>query len=150
MSKGKRPIGVKVLAVLELLGGVLTGFIGFVMLWNIGMGYERTSSNAPIYSVLLLLGAINIMMGWGMWKGKTWAWTGTLVLTLLGIIGAVLVLVSPSLPRTYFGGLVVFLPLFGFAFLGQGNAFSSFIALIAEVAIIRTLFQSQTKAYFGK
>ena len=150
MANPGRPIGVKAVTILEIIGGILTGFIGLVMLWNVSMGYERTLSNITNYSVLVLLGVVNIIVGWGVWKGKGWAWISTLALTVLGIIGSAVCLISPSVVKMWFGYLFIFPQLFGIAFLGGGNLTSSFIALVMELIIIRTLFHSQTKAHFNK
>lgn len=58
-----RPLGVTILAILTVISGI--GFLVSV--------------------ILVPLGIANLVMAYGLWKGKRWAWTITLVLSFIGI-----------------------------------------------------------------
>lgn len=87
-----RPTGVTVIAILVIISGisaiafgaifsVLVGFVGadvFDLISNTVMGIF---SGAMIAS-----GIISFVMAWGLLKGKSWAWTLTLVFTIISLI----------------------------------------------------------------
>ena len=137
--KPKRPTGVTVLAILEILGG-LAGLVGGAAL--IGVAALVSSSNfATLYPQLagigsvstllyalgalaLIFGILGLVLGIGFLGGKGWAWT-------LGIVVGVLNIVV-SIAETAIG-------------------FSSnIIGIIFPIIIIYYLMRPHVKAFFGK
>ena len=131
MVNQSRPIDVTVFAVLEILVGIIIGFVGFVMIWNVWKGYAGVQYLGS--SILLLAGAAATVAGLGMWKGKNWARMITLVLAVLAIIACILYLVWP--PLTHQVG---------------GPPFSVLPIVIAEIVVIRNLLRSKVKVYFDR
>jgi hypothetical protein len=74
--------------------------------------------------VLIILGIISFIVAWGLLKGKGWAWTVTLVLSVISII-------------------------MGMMSVAGGNVGAIVNVIIAGV-IIYYLYRPYVKAYFGK
>ncbi len=137
--KPKRPTGVTVLAILEILGG-LAGLVGGAAL--IGVAALVSSSDfATLYPQLagigsvstllyalgalaLIFGILGLVLGIGFLGGKGWAWTLGIVVGILNIV--------VSIAETAIG-------------------FSSnIIGIIFPIIIIYYLMRPHVKAFFGK
>ena len=68
---GERPLGVTILAILQMLGGIIA-LIG-------GIGGIALMYFLPLLgilgAVLLIVGLIELFVGYGLWGMKSWAWT---------------------------------------------------------------------------
>jgi hypothetical protein len=111
-SQKHRPLGVTIIAILTLIGGILFLASGLVLL-IIGIGI-----------ILLALGIAYLVMAYGLWKGKEWAWTITLILSAIGIIVAIVTIVL-------------------------GNVAAIINAIIHGI-VIYYLYRPNVKAFFGK
>ena len=111
-SQKHRPLGVTVIAILTVIGGIIFLVSGLVLL-IIGIGI-----------ILLALGIAYLVMAYGLWKGKGWAWTITLILSAIGIIVAVVSIATGNV-----GGI---------------------ISIIINGVIIYYLYRPSVKAFFGK
>jgi uncharacterized membrane protein HdeD (DUF308 family) len=111
-SQKHRPLGVTIIAILTIIGGIIFLASGIVLL-IIGIGI-----------ILLALGIAYLVMAYGLWKGKGWAWTITLILSAIGIIVA---LVS----------------------IAFGNV-AAIINVIIHGIVIYYLYRPNVKAFFGK
>jgi uncharacterized membrane protein (DUF2068 family) len=111
-SQKHRPLGVTVIAILTVIGGIIFLVSGLVLL-IIGIGI-----------ILLALGIAYLVMAYGLWKGKGWAWTITLILAAIGIIVAVVSIATGNV-----GGIV---------------------SIIINGVIIYYLYRPNVKAFFGK
>lgn len=91
-----RPLGVTILAVLDGIGGGLLLFAGLVFL-VLGAAAERflgpdtdpqlfQAIGGALGVVLLLLGLAYAGLGWGLWKGRGWAWIVTIAFQAIGIV----------------------------------------------------------------
>ncbi|MDH5462756.1 MAG: hypothetical protein OEY17_07355 [Nitrosopumilus sp.] len=125
MSSQVRPTGVTILAVLEIVSGVIAIGIGifFSALWgSMGMGmmadFGGSAVMGLISGIIVALGAVSFLMAWGLLKGRPWAWTVTLILTVISLI--------VDLPSMNIIGLVI------------------------DIVILYYLFRPHVKAYFGK
>jgi uncharacterized membrane protein HdeD (DUF308 family) len=107
-----RPLGVTIIAILTVIGGIIFLASGVVLL-IVGIGI-----------VLLALGIAYLVMAYGLWKGKGWAWTITLILSVIGII-------------------------LGIASIAAGNV-GSIIGIIINGVVIYYLYRPNVKAFFGK
>ena len=92
---GKRPDGVTLLAVLAVLGGILA-LLGAVFGLMVGQATIAglTGPEAAMASVMLggmtlygaVMGVISLVVGWGLWNGKSWAWWLTVIFSALGVL----------------------------------------------------------------
>lgn len=124
-----------ILGVLVLLGGIIlvgaSAFIADFIESNIPAGIIPGITGAFIAGILAILGAVAIIIGalhilvaYGLWVGAGWAWWLTMILAILGVIGGLLSLL--------------------------GAAPSGIIALIIYGVIIWYFWQPYVKAYFGQ
>jgi uncharacterized membrane protein HdeD (DUF308 family) len=107
-----RPLGVTIIAILTIIGGIIFLASGLVLL-IVGIGI-----------VLLALGIAYLVMAYGLWKGKGWAWTITLILSVIGII-------------------------LGIVSIAAGNI-GAIIGIIINGVVIYYLYRPNVKAFFGK
>jgi hypothetical protein len=91
-----RPLGVTILAILDGIGGGLLVFAGLVFL-VLGAAAERLlgpdadpalfqTIGGALGVVFLLLGLAYAALGWGLWKGKGWAWIATIGFQAIGVL----------------------------------------------------------------
>jgi hypothetical protein len=154
-----RPLGVTIIAILSIISGILLVFVG---LSSIGTGALFSiastdgSNNPNVYSSMnpsfgiafLLLGAILLVVGigyivasYGLLKGKGWAWTILVILTITGIIAQVI------------SGITVFI--IAASVSNDPNsimpgALGQIIGLAVDIAILYYLYRPHVKAFFGK
>ena len=128
-----RPLGITIIAILTIIGGLafLASGIAAVTVapFLSSNGINNNSMLTPVISAvtgvgLLILGLAYFVMAYGLWKGKSWAWTITLILSAIGIIS-------------------------GIASIAGGNAGAVF-HIIINVAIIYYLYRPNVKSFFGK
>jgi hypothetical protein len=127
----ERPFGVTILAVLTVINalvsfglsalvGVIFGWVGALVPGVFG-GF--LAAIAIIFSIVAVaFGLIYLLLAWGLWSGKGWAWTITLILTVLSLIGSLVTAAS---------GLGI-------------------VSLIIDVLILYYLTRPHVKAFFGK
>ncbi len=102
----------------------------FAGLAAISPGMDAGMFGGVVGALIGILGAVFIALGvayffvaWGLLKGKPWAWTVTLILTIIDIaVGVVSIIANPA----------------------------SIIGLIINGIILYYLFRPHVKAYFGK
>jgi uncharacterized membrane protein HdeD (DUF308 family) len=111
-SQERRPLGVTIIAILTLIGGIIFLASGLVLV-IIGIGI-----------ILLALGIAYLVMAYGLWKGKGWAWTITLILSAIGIIVALVSIAAGNVTAT--------------------------INVIIHGVVIYYLYRPNVKAFFGK
>ena len=107
-----RPLGVTIIAILTVIGGIAFVAIGTVLL-IVGIGF-----------VLVAISIAYFVMAYGLWNGKRWAWTITLILSGIGII-------------------------LGIASIAVANIGAVF-HIILNAVIIYYLYRPNVKAFFGK
>jgi len=111
-SQKHRPLGVTIIAVLNVIVGIVAISAGIPALI------------VGICIVLIIIGIANLVMAYGLWKGKRWAWTITLILSGIGIISSAVSIAS-------------------------GNP-GAIIGIILYAIIIYYLYRPNVKAFFGK
>ncbi|ABL78803.1 DUF7144 family membrane protein [Thermofilum pendens] len=94
-----RPTGVTILAVLNMLGGALLVLLGLIFV-AVGPLLERsTPATMPglfslilggLGALLIVMGAVSLIVGWGLWTGKGWAWWVTVIFEVLGLLSGLL------------------------------------------------------------
>ena len=101
----QRRIGVTIIALLAILGGIaflVSGLGTLVLIPLIGIF---------LGSGLFILGLAYFLMAYGLWKGKGWAWTLTLILSGIGIIvgiGSILVGNIGSIFHTIINAIIIY------------------------------------------
>jgi len=89
MSEKKRPTVVKILVLIVAIASIIPILSGVMMLTG-GVAYEGyfmqelLSQIVPTYTVLI--GVIGLVAAWGLWIGRSWAWTLALIVFIIGII----------------------------------------------------------------
>ncbi|MER2600254.1 MAG: hypothetical protein ABTQ73_12110 [Caldilineales bacterium] len=127
----QRPTGITILAILAVIGGILSlcGSLALFGLSGLGAVSGEVASGATgmLYGVIGLVGAVlYLLFGFGAWQLKPWAWT-------LGIAGAGLSIVSNVL-----------------SLISGASLISVLIGLIIPAIILWYLFRPEIKAVFGR
>ena len=84
-----RPTGITIIAVLMIIGGLILLFTGITPLF-LGPLIIITIGGL----VLVGLGIASLIVSWGLLKGKRWARTITLIISIIAIIFAIVTLIS--------------------------------------------------------
>ncbi|MGY5864056.1 MAG: hypothetical protein RTV41_05595 [Candidatus Thorarchaeota archaeon] len=83
---GDRPLGVTILAVLEIIVGAL-GLFGAVSILLLGALIPFFGGFVMILGVVVLfLSLIDLIVGWGLWSLKSWAWMVALIVNIINLI----------------------------------------------------------------
>ncbi|MGA8484299.1 MAG: hypothetical protein WB706_07855 [Nitrososphaeraceae archaeon] len=159
-QKMERPLGVTVIAILVVIGGIMSLF-GGISLVIVGAllstSFTDVSTTSPIIgslfgvlsaalgAVLLVVGVGYVIMSYGLLKGKGWAWTITIILTLIGIAINIISAIT--------GGVSNISTINNMN--GDANSFiygivGSVIGIAISVAIIYYLYRPQVKLFFDK
>jgi Uncharacterized conserved protein len=89
-----RPLGVTVLAVFEFLLGALLTLVGIALAALPQLVELPLLGLAPLLllgglgTFLIIVGALALLIGWGLWTGKSWAWWLTVILEALGLVAS--------------------------------------------------------------
>jgi hypothetical protein len=145
----ERPKGVVIIAVLEFLLGaiVVLGSLGLFLLAGLSTSEEfhnYISQQLPQWvidnavlvfgslgTVMLIIGIVNILIGYGFWNAKPWAWT-------LGVVFAIITIFSAFINPLIYG------------FDNPSWIVSLLLSLIFPWAILYYLNRPNVKTYFGK
>lgn len=163
--KVQRPTGVTIIAILTIIGGILLCFGGLALL-ILGAFFstvpissiiseEQLQNEAELEALVQFLAGIGIVIGgvvltvgigylvvsYGQLKGKGWAWTITIILTIIAIVTQVISVISSSLFNVSFDGDIDVL---------VSGIVSHIIGIAISGVILYYLFRPSVKAYFGK
>jgi Predicted membrane protein (DUF2127) len=162
-AERKRPTGVTIIAILMIIGGILTliGGIALVIVGPLISQYSVSNSSSTfadnMYSNfnstdisrstllsifsgflsiigigLIALAIVNFIVAWGLLKGKGWAWSISVIVTIISLIIGIIFVV----------------------FNGVAGDISSIIGQIVGVVIngiiLWYLYRPNVKSYFGK
>ncbi len=84
-SSGDRPLGVTILAILQLLGGVISIFGGLAIVMIFPVIFTLI-----LGAILLIVGLVGLIVGWGLYTMKSWAWMLAMILNIINIILAII------------------------------------------------------------
>jgi uncharacterized membrane protein (DUF2068 family) len=112
-SQKHRPLGVTIIAILLIIAGVIS-LVGGLILLIVLVGF-----------IFLALGIAYLVMAYGLWKGKGWAWSISLILAGIGVI-------------------------MGIVYIIQDNLAGGIVSIIINGVIIYYLFRPNVKAFFGR
>ena len=97
-----RPTGITIIAILMIIGGLILLFTGIAPLFLgplISLDSDGSSNTLGFLItigglVLVALGIASLIVSWGLLKGKGWARTITLIISIIAIIFGIISLVS--------------------------------------------------------
>jgi hypothetical protein len=88
MSEKKRPTVVKILVLIVVIGSIIPILAGVMLLTGSALEsyfmQEMLRGIIPTYYVLI--GVIGLVVAWGLWIGRGWAWILALIIFIIGII----------------------------------------------------------------
>jgi hypothetical protein len=133
-----RPTGVTIIAILNIIGGIimLFGGIALVAAGSILPSLQMTDelSGVPDWLIgtgaiamgiiVIILGIVSFIVAYGLLKGAGWAWSLTVVLSIVSIV-----LNAISIATGNFGGI---------------------ISIIISAIILYYLYRPHVKSFFGK
>jgi hypothetical protein len=119
-----RPLGVTILVILSALGGIMAILGGMAIMGVSALASEIGALGAAIGGITLIMGLIQLVIAWGLWTGKGWAWLLGLIFGVLGILMALASMV--------------------------GGNFSSLVSLAINAIIVYYLYTPPVKAFFGR
>lgn len=117
-----KPTGVTILVVLEVLAGIAALAMSLSLLT-----LPYFPGNA--FTIFTAFGLVSLLLAYGLWGGRSWAWTVTLVLSTIGLVlwlSNIFEIITIS-PSTFWG---------------------SIINIVIYLAIIFYLTRPQVKAFF--
>ena len=131
----RRPTGITIISILMIIGGIILLFTGITSLFFGPLISIESSSDYAISElgmlttigglVLVGLGIASFIVSWGLLKGKGWARTITLIISIIAIIFAIISLAST-------GDLIHIIP------------------IVIYGIIIYYMFTHKVKLFFGK
>jgi hypothetical protein len=105
-----RPGGITILAILEVLGGLVFLVLGIIVLAVAGFlpfPVWLGGLIGVIGGVVIIIGIINFVVAYGYWNGSGWAWTVGMAFAILGIVIGLITLPGGIL-RIVLDGLVIY------------------------------------------
>lgn len=135
MGKTGRPLGITIIAILEILAALFLIFVGILLAFAVtliaGLGsiVALPFLGVSLGVILVIPGFIILLVGIGLFKG--WKWTWYLEVILLGL-GAILDIVS----------IVT-------AFTDVQSIATNIVSLLIEVVFLWYFFRQNVKAFFG-
>jgi uncharacterized membrane protein (DUF2068 family) len=83
---GDRPLGVTILAVLQIIGGLLSLVVAIPLMTIAALLPILGFLFLIMGAVMALLGILALVVGWGLWSLKSWAWILALILNIINLI----------------------------------------------------------------
>jgi hypothetical protein len=112
-----KPMGVLILAILQLIAALLYLVAGGLLLMvAMELGIFAILAAFPAL-ILFIVGLIGLILFYGLWTTKGWAWLWTLLINLLGLLGGVMRFAELLTDFIALGGFVVSLIIVIYLFL---------------------------------
>ena len=117
VDKKQVPTGVKVISVLYYIGAFLGVIFGILSIFGAGM-ISSVASKIPLIGVmgsvlfiivgviLLCLGILSFFVARGLWKAKNWARIVAIIFSCLGIVMAIISMISGNVSGNIFNLLI--------------------------------------------
>ena len=85
-----KPMGIVILAVLQLLSALAyLAFAIMLLMVILPLGiFAMLFAIVPM--IFLIVGIIGLILFYGLWNTKSWAWLWTLIVNILGILGGIM------------------------------------------------------------
>ena len=134
----ERPLGVTVLAILHIIGALISFAVGIVAVW---LGHQisfepifDSSFLATYATFVVIIGIIFLLLAYGLWNGKGWAWSLLRFFLLLGLLVGVI-------------SLALVLPFFAASFFDYTEVV---ISIAVNLLILYYITRPHVKGFFGK
>jgi hypothetical protein len=141
VSTTTRPTGVTIIAILNIISGIvmIAGGLGLAAIGSILPTMSTIDPNAKsqlavagllgvggvaVGAILIILGIISFIVAGGLLKGRGWAWTVTVILSVISIAIGIISII--------------------------GGNFGSILSIIISGIVLYYLYRPHVKAYFGK
>ncbi|MDG6952779.1 MAG: hypothetical protein JRN55_00375 [Nitrososphaerota archaeon] len=124
-----RPAGIAILAILQMLGGLIILLIGVAVAAVTGSLLSALGLAIPagigiaVGGAVAIFGILGLLVGWGLWTGRGWARILAIILSGLGIVGSLASLALLSI--------------------------SGVVGLVIDGVILWYLFRPNVRAFFG-
>jgi hypothetical protein len=170
-QKVDRPLGVTIIAILAIISGILLLFGGISLVITGALINASSVDITPnndfrsigsiigialliIGSILLIIGLVYLIVSYGLLKGKGWARTITIIITIISIVIQVIseiirYMLTASIAHNY--------PKLAEVIANNNNnssaiysLLSSIIAIIVDIVIIYYLYRPNVKEFFRK
>jgi uncharacterized membrane protein HdeD (DUF308 family) len=83
MAVKKRPSGVRLLAILEIIAALVY------------FGLAAVIVSTLLSAVLAILGIISLLLAYGLWTGMGWSWILALIFAVIGILAGIVTVTLP-------------------------------------------------------
>jgi hypothetical protein len=132
-SSPTRPTGVTILAILAVIGGVLPILVGLTLLGFGGVVYlgdtsVEGSAASVVAWLIVLIGVASLIIAWGFWTLKSWAWLIGVILYAIEIVNVIVAYFTVT----------------------DSNIVSTIILLIVPGLILYYLLRPGVRAAFGR
>lgn len=132
VNQPRRPTGVTILTVLQILIGIVDLLTGLLLLIagatltiiGFGMSTAFGFMLIPLAILLFIFGGISFLIAYGLWKGRQWGWISSIIVATIGLALGVL-------------GLI-------------GGDIASVVTIVIEAVILIYLSTYGVRAYFGR
>ncbi len=133
MIRPTRPTGVAILTVLQIISGIGDVLVGIILLFGalvFGILVVGILGSALLLGMLAFgLGIFSFILAYGLWTGKGWAWSLSVIGATIGLVLGVLGLVV--------GGLTL-------------DSLADLVPIILSVLILVYLNTNTVRAFFGR
>lgn len=164
----KRPVGITIIAILTIVGGIVLIFGGLSSLISgaffavipievvmTQLQQQEAQNAAGLHVLIQFLGSISIVIGaivlaigigylvisYGLLKGRRWAWTITVILTIVSIVIQIVFVITTSMLNT---------SLNHDANISLYHLIDQIIGIAINGIILYYLYRPYVKTYFGK
>lgn len=146
----RRPMGVTIIAILDIISGVFIILGALIILLLEGVAASILGplvifmrSLLTAISAFMIIGAVvDFIIGWGLWKGKNWARLVNIILLALGIISPIITFLILTVPLRIPAGAA--------GYMLQGSISSIIVSIVINVLFIYILMRRDAKAFFKK
>ena len=123
----KRPIGITIIGVLQVVGGLTGSFLGLATLVLLSEPISLFIGSVVylISLALLIVSLFYLVVGWGFLSAQGWAWVVGILLNILGVVLAI-------------------------AAVASGSTVSGISGLIVNLIILSYLSKRSVRVYFGQ
>jgi len=169
-QKVDRPLGVTIIAILAIISGILLLFGGISLVITGALINASSVDITPnndfrsigsiigialliIGSILLIIGLVYLIVSYGLLKGKGWARTITIVITIISIVIQV---ISETIRYMLAASIAHNYPKLAEVIVNNNNSsaiyslLGSIIAIIIDIVIIYYLYRPNVKEFFRK
>jgi hypothetical protein len=110
MSFGVKPKSVLSLALLQILSALMCFVMVILTFMSLGINWESMLTGGVYLFTFLVLGIISLILSFGLWTMKRWAWVCALLVNIIGILGVILLQPESYIHWWYWDTILVGIP----------------------------------------